>query len=170
MAYSMTPADKRALADRLLTWLKAQGPQSWTRTYEILVKAAVDLDTEIFQLWKAYDVLLVMGRVERTIPHKSAGRVLDTRPLSEPAAPSPTGGLMLVKIPADRMAALSQYQVQLIRQSFKELFPIDHIVIMPLEADLVVGQAAVDDLVKMRETINKALEGKTNEGTGEKKP
>jgi hypothetical protein len=31
---------------------------------------------------------------------------------------------------------------------------------MPLEDDLVVGQAAVDDLVKMRDDINKALAGK----------
>lgn len=94
--FSMAGPAKRDLADRLLAWLKEVGgirysiggAVTWPNTYGMLMAAAADLDAEVFSLWKAFDLLIVMGRVVRNNPNgKKGGRVLDFSPLAVPLPP-----------------------------------------------------------------------------------
>ncbi|MFA5429823.1 MAG: hypothetical protein WC329_01535 [Candidatus Omnitrophota bacterium] len=107
----MLPTEKRIIADRLLAWLKENELDAWSRAFDMLKKASFALNWEVYDLWKGYDVLLIMGRVERLSSHKSAARVIDWRPLSEPASaktitPEIIEGLKCVKGSVDALLRL----------------------------------------------------------------
>ncbi len=85
MSRGLTPAQKRGIADKLLRWLKDNDTKSWANTYLILREASSALDEEVFNLWKAFDLLLILGRIERISPNGRKGaRVISYAPLTKP--------------------------------------------------------------------------------------
>ncbi len=82
----LTAAEKRNAATRLLEWLKETGTTNWPNTYEMIQKASSALDEEIYTLWKAFDLLIVLGRLERNSPSGQKGaRVEHWTPIEAPA-------------------------------------------------------------------------------------
>ena len=85
MSSGLSPLQKRAIAERFLSWLREKNILSWPNTYSIIVRAADALDEEIYNLWKAYDLLVILGRLERISPNGRKGcRVLLYTPLTKP--------------------------------------------------------------------------------------
>lgn len=153
--------DERQWADRFLEWLKANDVLYWPRVYDVLVRAAADLDIEIFNLHKAVRLLRVMGRIELNNPNGQKGaHVVDTRPLSEPARPSPNGGLVVLKLSDERLAEI-QDQID----SFRKAFPNDVVVFLPLDAEAMIGDRARSYLIRLKDEIDKVLKnGKAKNG------
>lgn len=80
-----SPTRRRDSADKLLLWLKQHYPyKQWGNTYLILREASEALDEEVYMLWRAFDLLLMLGRVERISPNGKKGcRILSYVPLTK---------------------------------------------------------------------------------------
>jgi hypothetical protein len=77
-----TSKDKRKLADNLLSYLKITGRTSWPNTHDIMNEASKVLDAPISDIWKAYELLRILGRIELINPNGRQGmRLLDSTPL-----------------------------------------------------------------------------------------
>ena len=76
---------KLRLAGRLLTYFQDTKTAYWKNTYAVLRGAAEDLGEEVYNLWAAFDLLLILGRVERNSPNGREGaRVVDWTPVELP--------------------------------------------------------------------------------------
>lgn len=81
----MTLPAKRELADKVLRFLADTHERSWPNTHNIMQRAADSIGVELFEVWKAYDLLRLLGRVELINPNGQRGlRLLDTTPLTMP--------------------------------------------------------------------------------------
>ncbi len=153
------PTYKRDLADRLLQWLNESGTTSWPRGYIMLAEASQSLKETIPDLWAGYDLLLALGRIERNNPNgKEGARVVDFRPLCLPAKPL-AGGLVVIKLPKDRLRAMTSEQVFSIRKTF----PNDQVIFLEPDDDLLTGTTAGKELVRVRDQITLILK-KRKEG------
>lgn len=75
---------QREIADRLLRWLKERGMDVWPRTSVMIHDSAQGLHEEVFQVWKGYDLLRAMGRIELNCANgRKGGQVVDFTPLSQ---------------------------------------------------------------------------------------
>ena len=82
---NFSPTRKRQVADKLLNWLKDKEIQTWAKTHTVFLQASEELDEEIFNLWKAYELLRSMGRVALNCGNGMKGaNVLDYTPLVIP--------------------------------------------------------------------------------------
>ena len=63
-------------------------------------------------------------------------------------------GVVLIKLPAGRLEEMSQGQIEGIRQFFEP----DKAFLMDFESDILTGKAARDELTRIRDEINDALE------------
>lgn len=80
-----SPIKKRAVADSLLKWLKENSIKTWPKTYTVFLQASEELNEEIFDLWKAYELLRSMGRVALNCGNGRKGaHVVDYTPLAKP--------------------------------------------------------------------------------------
>ncbi|KKL98739.1 hypothetical protein LCGC14_1821400 [marine sediment metagenome] len=85
MSSGLSPFEKRAIAEKFLHWLSENSIKDWPNTYSLIVRAADALDEEVYNLWKAYDLLVILGRLERISPNGRKGcRVLCFTPLTKP--------------------------------------------------------------------------------------
>jgi len=84
MSY-LTPTQKRIIAERFLAWLENNNIKEWGNTYSILLEVSEALNIEVYNLWKAHDLLITLGRIERISPNGKKGcRVVDYTPLTKP--------------------------------------------------------------------------------------
>lgn len=80
-----SPTKRRESADKLLDWLKRYEIKEWSKTYGLLCSASDALNEEVYMLWKAFDLLLILGRIERISPNGKKGcRVISYAPLTKP--------------------------------------------------------------------------------------
>ncbi len=87
---NFSPTKKRQVADKFLNWLKVKNIKTWPKTYAVLGQASEELDEEIFNLWKAYELLRSMGRIVLNCGNGQKGaHVVDytllAKPISEDA-------------------------------------------------------------------------------------
>lgn len=88
---NLSPIKKRQVADKLLKWLKDNDIKTWGKTYTVFLQASEELNEEIFDLWKAYELLRSMGRVELNCGNgKKGAYVVDYMPLAIPISESAT--------------------------------------------------------------------------------
>ena len=79
----LSPLQRKELAERLLVWLKDKGIDDCSNTHSTLTQCGEEIDEPLFNLWKAYELLRIMGRIELNNPNGRKGfRVLDFTPLS----------------------------------------------------------------------------------------
>ncbi len=84
-SHNFSPIKKRQVADKLLKWLKDNDIETWVKTYSVFVQASEELNEEIFNLWKAYELLRSMGRVVLNCGNgKKGAHVVDYTPLALP--------------------------------------------------------------------------------------
>ncbi len=82
---NFSPTKKREVADKLLRWLKTNNIETWVKTLPVFVQASEELGEEIFNLWKAYELLRSMGRVALNCGNgKKGAHVVDYTPLALP--------------------------------------------------------------------------------------
>ncbi len=85
MSRGLTPARKREIADNFLTYLKDNGIKQWGKTYMLLLELSEILKEEVYDLWKAFDLLVILGRIERINPNGRQGcRVVSYTALTKP--------------------------------------------------------------------------------------
>jgi len=85
MSRGLTSRQKRETADKFLAYLSKNQIKSWDNTYSMLIEASEALNEEVFNLWKAVDLLLTLNRIERISPTGKKGcRVLSYAPLYMP--------------------------------------------------------------------------------------
>lgn len=76
-------SQRREIADRLLVYLKEHEITSCDNTYNLLHKISDELDQPLFMLWKGYELLRIMARIEMNSPNGRKGfHVLDYNPLA----------------------------------------------------------------------------------------
>lgn len=80
---SLSPLQRKELAEKLLAWLKDKGIDDCAKTYDTLRQCGEEIDEPLYDMWKAYELLRIMGRIELKNPNGRRGfRVLDFTPLS----------------------------------------------------------------------------------------
>ena len=85
MSRGLMPAKKREIADKFLLWLKRGDIKQWDKTYTLLLEASESLNEEVYNLWKAFDLLVILGRIERISPNGRKGcRVISFTLLTKP--------------------------------------------------------------------------------------
>ncbi len=83
MLTRMTPLRLKDIAEKFLVWLKDNNISVCPKTYDVIKKCSEEIDEPIYDLWKAYNLLRTMGRIELQNPNGKYGfRVLDYTPLS----------------------------------------------------------------------------------------
>ncbi len=81
----LSPFQKRQIADKFLAWLKKNDIKRWDKTYTLLLEASEALNEEVYNLWKAHDLLIILGKIERISPNGRKGcRVVSYAPLTKP--------------------------------------------------------------------------------------
>lgn len=79
----MTPLKRKEIAEKFLAWLKVNDISNCKNTYDVIKRCSEEIDEQIYDLWKAYDLLRIMGRIELNNPNGRRGfSVLDYTPLS----------------------------------------------------------------------------------------
>ncbi len=79
----LSPLQRKELAEKLLMWLKDKGIDDCAKTYDTLRQCGEEIDEPLYDMWKAYELLRIMGRIELKNPNGRRGfRVLDFTPLS----------------------------------------------------------------------------------------
>ena len=74
---------RREIADKLLVYLKEHTVSSCDNTYELLKVVSEAIDEPLFVLWKGYELLRIMARIEMNSPNGRKGfHVLDYNPLA----------------------------------------------------------------------------------------
>ncbi len=80
---NLSPLQRKEIAERLLAWLKDKGIDNCANTHDTLQQCGKDIDEPLYDMWKAYELLRIMGRIELNKPNGRRGfRVLDFTPLS----------------------------------------------------------------------------------------
>lgn len=86
---SLSPTQKRDIAQRFLLWLKESSNESCSNTYLLIREASEALNIEVYRLWKAFDLLIILGRLERNNPNGRTGfHVKDFTSLVKPIKPN----------------------------------------------------------------------------------
>lgn len=81
----LSPFQKRQVAEKFLAWLKKNNTKSWDSTYLILIEASEAINEAVYDLWKAHDLLITLGKIERISPNGRKGcRVANYAPLTKP--------------------------------------------------------------------------------------
>lgn len=89
MAFNIKSHQKREIADKMLVWLKEHEITTCANTYEVLTKCAEAINEPLFNVWKGYELLRILGRIELNNPNGRQGfKVLSYTPLSLPANPA----------------------------------------------------------------------------------
>jgi hypothetical protein len=84
-----TARERLTLAGSLLTWLKGIGMETWPNNSKMLEEASDALEVEKYDLWKAFDLLIILGRLERNNPNgRFGGHVANWTPVEQPLPPS----------------------------------------------------------------------------------
>ncbi len=79
----MTPLRRKEIADKFLTWLKENNISTCDKSYDVIKKCSNEIDEPTYEIWKAYDLLRILGRIELNNPNGRHGfNVLDFSPLS----------------------------------------------------------------------------------------
>ena len=79
----LSPLQHKELAERLLAWLKDKGINDCANAHDTLQQCGEEIDEPLYDMWKAYELLRIMGRIELKNPNGRRGfRVLDFTPLS----------------------------------------------------------------------------------------
>lgn len=87
----LSPAQKRQIADNFLFWLKDSNIKRWNNTFLLLTEAGEALNCEVYNLWKAHDLLITLGRIERISPNGRKGcRIVSYASLTKPVASDAT--------------------------------------------------------------------------------
>jgi hypothetical protein len=74
---------RREIADKMLVYLKDNDIKSCDDTHELVTKISEAIDEPLFNLWKAYELLRIMARIEMNNPNGRKGfHVLDYNPLA----------------------------------------------------------------------------------------
>lgn len=55
---------KREVADKMLIWLIDNNQCTWNSSYDLPSRASNDLNEPIYNLWKSYQLLRKLGRIE----------------------------------------------------------------------------------------------------------
>lgn len=89
MSFNIKSNQRRDIADKMLLWLKDNGIDNCTNTHETLTQCADGIDEPLFNVWKGYELLRILGRLEPNSPNGRKGfKVVDYNPLSLPATPA----------------------------------------------------------------------------------
>jgi hypothetical protein len=89
MSFSIKSAQRREIADKILAWLKEHEIGTCDKTYVCLRDCSESIGESLFDCWKGYDLLRIMGRVELNNPNGRRGfKVLSFSPLSLPISPA----------------------------------------------------------------------------------
>jgi hypothetical protein len=79
----LSPSQKKDIADRFLLWLKDNKITTCRSTYNTIKQCSEKINEQIYDLWRAFDLLKTMGRVELNSPNGKYGfYVIDYTPLS----------------------------------------------------------------------------------------
>lgn len=79
----LSPLQRKELAEKLLAWLKEKGIDNCANAHDTLQQCGENIDKPLYDMWKAYELLRIMGRIELKNPNGRRGfRVLDFTPLS----------------------------------------------------------------------------------------
>jgi hypothetical protein len=79
----LSSLQRKELADKFLSWLKDKNISRCDRTYDVIKQCSKEIDEPIYDIWKAYDLLKIMGRITLNRADGKAGfTVLDFTPLS----------------------------------------------------------------------------------------
>ena len=74
---------RREIADKMLAYLKEHDIKSCDNTHDLVTKIAEAIDKPLFNLWKGYELLRIMARIEMNNPNGRKGfHVLDYNPLA----------------------------------------------------------------------------------------
>ncbi len=74
---------RREIADKMLVYLKKNNIKSCTKSYEVLEAIAESIDEPLFDVWKGYELLRIMARIELNNPNGRKGfRVLAYNPIA----------------------------------------------------------------------------------------
>jgi len=74
---------RRDIADKMLAYLKENDIKSCDNTHTLLTTISEAIDKPLFDLWKAYELLRIMARIEMNNPNGRRGfHVLDYNPLA----------------------------------------------------------------------------------------
>ncbi|KKN62588.1 hypothetical protein LCGC14_0509990 [marine sediment metagenome] len=75
---------KRDIADKMLVWLKDSDFASWLDATNMIHQVAKAIDEEPYDVWKAYDILRSVRRIELRSPNgRKGGYVADFTPLAK---------------------------------------------------------------------------------------
>jgi hypothetical protein len=79
----LSPLQRKEIAEKVLAWLKERDISICNNSHDILTQCANNINEPLYDLWKAYELLRIMGRIELNNPNGRKGfRVLDYTPLS----------------------------------------------------------------------------------------
>lgn len=74
---------RRDIADKVLAYLKDNRITSCGNTHDLLTEISEAIDKPLYDLWKAYELLRIMARIEMNNPNGRKGfHVLDYNPLA----------------------------------------------------------------------------------------
>jgi len=74
---------RRDIADKMLVYLKEHSISSCDNTYKLLTVISDAIDEPLFMLWKGYELLRIMARIEMNSPNGKKGfHVLDYNSLT----------------------------------------------------------------------------------------
>ena len=74
---------RREVADKMLVYLKENEISSCDNTYNLLHKISEVIDEPLFMIWRGYELLRIMARIEMNCPNGKKGfRILDYNPLA----------------------------------------------------------------------------------------
>ncbi len=79
----LSPLQRKEIADKFLAWLKEKNITTCDKSYTVIEQCSNDLNEQIFELWRGYELLRTMGRIELNCPNGKKGfHVIDYTPLS----------------------------------------------------------------------------------------
>lgn len=82
---------RREVADKILLYLKEHNISSCANSHAMLSEIAEAIDEPLFNLWKAYELLRIMARLELNSPNGKKGfHVLDYSPITSGLPDRPT--------------------------------------------------------------------------------
>jgi len=83
MGLNLSPLQRKNVAEKFLVWLQDKNISTCPKTYDVIRQASGDIDEEIFHIWRAFELLRIMGRLELHSPNGRKGfKVLDYTPLA----------------------------------------------------------------------------------------
>ena len=83
MSFRLSPLQRKEIADKFLLWLRDHNIRECDHTYDLIRQGAEGIGEQPHNIWKAYDLLRLMGRIELKNPNGKHGfRVIDYTRLS----------------------------------------------------------------------------------------